>query len=141
MLSAKGRLKLRRPFVSQNDRVFLTNHIGPDEQPCLRGFSPECWLKIVEEFERLTARGNDILRMFYLGGAHELPLDKNGSIAIPPRLLRFARLTQRVALVEMRLGDEEFWLFNPRVHRAALKGIEGEVFGRLTLDAFLAKLK
>ena len=40
-LSVKGRLKLRKRFVSQNDRVFLTDHIGPGELRLIRSKSSE----------------------------------------------------------------------------------------------------
>jgi DNA-binding transcriptional regulator/RsmH inhibitor MraZ len=122
-LSPKGRVKLRKPFVLQNDRVFLTNHIV-ESKPCLRGFSSGYWLKLLEELERPRGREAEILRTFYIGGAHELALDKNGSIVIPPPLLKFAGLKERVTLVEMRLGYEEFWLWDPKVHDAVLDRIE-----------------
>jgi hypothetical protein len=64
------------------------------------------------------------LRTFFLGGAHELALDKNGSIGIPPRLLKFARLKQRVTLMEMRFGDERVLVVQPAGSSGSSSGFE-----------------
>jgi DNA-binding transcriptional regulator/RsmH inhibitor MraZ len=119
-LSPKGRVKLRQRFVSQNDRVFLTNHIVPSGPRCLLGFSPQYWQKFLEKFEGRRTRETRLLWTFYVGGAQELTIDKNGAIAIPPPLLKFAGLKQRVTLLEIETGVDRFELLDPNAHQAAL---------------------
>jgi DNA-binding transcriptional regulator/RsmH inhibitor MraZ len=116
-LSAEGRLKLRKPFVSENERVFLTKHVNDDGDCYLLGLSPRVWPRLTAEVNGQQGEG---LKAFYLETAAELKIGSDGTIVIPQPLRDFAGLKRRVTLVEMKSGVDEFWLWNPEVHNAAL---------------------
>lgn len=106
-LSPDGRLKLRKHFTSWNDRVLLTKHVNEDGDRYLLGFSPRVWPRFTAEM-----RGQEG-EAFYLEAAHELKIRSGGRIVIPQPLRDFAGIERDVALVEVRAGDDEFWLWDP----------------------------
>jgi len=87
-LDPKGRLVLPTEFrdvilsAGTHGRVILTNFDG-----CVVGYSLQEWERIEESFQR-----------FFISGAMEVELDKQGRILIPPHLRTYAGLTREVAL-------------------------------------------
>jgi DNA-binding transcriptional regulator/RsmH inhibitor MraZ len=124
-LSPKGRLKLRKRFVSQNDRVFLTKHVNEDDRYLL-GFSPRVWPRFTAEIRGQKGEA------FYLEAAHQLKIRSGGRIVIPQPLRDFAGLERDVTLVEMRCGTDEFWLWNSKAYEAARAREEKLLLGRST---------
>jgi MraZ protein len=79
------------------DRLFITNHIFERER-CLALYRPREWDELVGRI-REKARFDRNLQLFqtlYIGGAHEIQVDRQGRILIPPKLREFARLDREV---------------------------------------------
>jgi MraZ protein len=79
------------------DRLFITNHIFERER-CLALYRPREWEELVARI-REKARFDRNLQLFqtlYIGGAHEIQVDRQGRILIPPKLREFARLDREV---------------------------------------------
>jgi DNA-binding transcriptional regulator/RsmH inhibitor MraZ len=131
-LSPDGRLKLRKHFTSWNDRVYLTKHVNEDGDRCLLGFSPKVWPRFTAEIKGQEGEA------FYQEAAHELKIRSGGRIVIPQPLRDFAGIERDVTLVEVRAGDEEFWLWDPKRHEAALERVEKELLA--PFEAFSARL-
>ncbi len=97
-IDEKGRVSIPSRFreVLQregHDRLYITNFII-DHERLLELFPPNEWEKVVAKFSgsRATDREAQLYETFYIGGAHEVPVDRQGRILIPPRLREFARL-------------------------------------------------
>jgi DNA-binding transcriptional regulator/RsmH inhibitor MraZ len=123
-LSPEGRLKLRKPFTSRNDRVFLTKRVDDDGDWYLVGFSPKLWPRVAAE---VCGQQGEGVKGFYLDDAREVEISADGTIVIPKPLRDFAQLKRCVTLLEMGLGDEEFWLWDPKAHDAALERMEKRI--------------
>jgi len=98
----KGRVSIPARFreVLQregHDRLYITNFMLDGER-LLELFPPNEWDKVVAKFSssRATDREAQLFETFYLGGAHEVLVDRQGRILVPPRLRDFARLGREV---------------------------------------------
>ena len=80
-----------------HDRLYITNFMI-DHERLLELFPPNEWEKKVAKFSgsRATDRDAQLFETFYIGGAHEVPVDRQGRILIPPKLREFARLGREV---------------------------------------------
>jgi MraZ protein len=79
------------------DRLLITNHIFERER-CLALYRPREWDELVGRI-REKARFDRNLQLFqtlYIGGAHEIQVDRQGRILIPPKLREFAKLDHEV---------------------------------------------
>lgn len=101
-IDEKGRVSIPARFreVLQregHDRLYVTNFML-DRERLLELFPPNEWEKVVAKFSgsRATDREAQLFETFYIGGAHEVPVDRQGRILIPPRLREFARLGREV---------------------------------------------
>lgn len=99
----KGRVSIPARFreVLQregDDRLYITNFIR-DGQRFLELFPPSEWDKVVAKFSGSRVSDSDAqwFETFYISGAHEVPVDRQGRILVPPRLREFARLGREVA--------------------------------------------
>ena len=100
-LDGKGRLMLPPEFrdtVFERDpdgRLMLTNFDG-----CAVGYPMPEWETIESSFNRinvLNRRLRDFQR-FFISGAVEVHLDKQGRILVPPHLRTYARLQRDIVL-------------------------------------------
>ena len=89
--------------------------ITVDKDRCLLLYPEPEWAEIERKLEALPSF-NKTARTFqrlYIGHAHEVEMDAQGRILLPPELRRFASLDKRVALVgqgkKFELWDEETW--------------------------------
>ena len=116
----KGRVSIparfRRALGGENDTVVV-----------LRGLDACVWLYPLEEFqrfeERLRARplGDEASRRFQrmlLVDSRDEPLDAQGRVAIPPRLIAHAKLEKDVLVIGL-LDHMEIW--NPDLFEEYLK--------------------
>ncbi|HEU5310701.1 MAG TPA: division/cell wall cluster transcriptional repressor MraZ [Candidatus Eisenbacteria bacterium] len=116
----KGRVSIparfRRVLGGENDTVVV-----------LRGLDACVWLYPLEEFqrfeERLRARplGDEASRRFQrmlLVDSRDEPLDAQGRVAIPPRLIAHAKLEKDVLVIGL-LDHMEIW--NPDLFEEYLK--------------------
>ncbi|MBV8774966.1 MAG: division/cell wall cluster transcriptional repressor MraZ [Deltaproteobacteria bacterium] len=98
----KGRVSIPARFreVLQregHDRLYITNFML-DRERLLELYPPNEWEKVVAKFSgsRAADREDQLFETFYIGGAHEVPVDRQGRILVPPRLREFARLGREV---------------------------------------------
>ncbi len=98
----KGRVSIPARFRDvlerqNHDRLYITNFIE-DSQRCLDLYPPAEWDRVIQKFEerRSSDRNSQLFETFYVGGAHEVPVDRQGRILIPPKLREFAGLDHEV---------------------------------------------
>jgi MraZ protein len=135
----KGRVSIPSRFREVlaregHDRLYITNFFI-DRERCLELFPPNEWEKVVAKFSGSGAldREAQLFETFYLGGAHEVPVDKQGRILIPPKLRQFARLERDVTF-SAKHNRFELW------DKATLDKILKTVEEGMQNPEFLAKI-
>lgn len=118
-IDGKGRLsipsKFRDVLVGKGDeRIVITNFVV-DGMRCLDVYPIDEWLRFEEEIRKKPKfeRRMVMFQNYYLGGACECALDKQGRILIPPALRKYGDLKRDVVLVsaleKFRVWDRELW--------------------------------
>jgi MraZ protein len=118
-LDGKGRLsipsKFRDILLGKGDeRIIMTNFVV-DGLRCLDVYPIDEWLRLEQQISQRPKfeRRMVLFQNFYLGGACECLLDKQGRILIPPSLRKYADLKRDVVLVsaleKFRVWDQEAW--------------------------------
>ncbi|MGH7932940.1 MAG: division/cell wall cluster transcriptional repressor MraZ [Candidatus Binataceae bacterium] len=134
----KGRVSLPAAFRDLllhegPDRIYITNQIFGGEH-CLDFFMPSDWERALN---RLRERPRDAellkLEMFYVGGAHEIQIDRQGRVLIPPRLRQFAQLDKDVTF-QGQLDRYQLW------DRSKLAGMLGGLMGELKVPGVMEKI-
>jgi MraZ protein len=79
------------------DRLYITNFILNNER-CLELYPPNEWERLVGNIKQKPTfdRNMQLFQTFYIGGAQEVEVDKQGRILIPPKLREFAHLEKDV---------------------------------------------
>jgi MraZ protein len=138
-IDEKGRVSIPARFreVLQregHDRLYITNFVL-DHERLLELFPPSEWDKEMAKFSsnRATDREAQIFETFYIGGAHEVPVDRQGRILVPPRLREFAHLGREVTF-SAKHNRFELW-DTPTLERILAIAGEG-----LQNPEFLAKI-
>ena len=98
----KGRVSIPARFREKleregSDRLYIANSKFEGKR-CLELFPPAEWTNLLEKI-RNKSRFDDAVRhfeMYYVGGAFEVPVDKQGRILIPPKLRDYAGLGREV---------------------------------------------
>jgi MraZ protein len=86
-----------------------------DKDRCLLIYPEPTWIEIEKKINDLPSFNNAtrILKRLYVGHAHEVEMDGQGRVLLPPKLREFAGLAKKVALVgqgeHLELWDEERW--------------------------------
>jgi MraZ protein len=98
----KGRVSIPSRFRETLQRdghesLFITNWVFQKER-CLALFPPSQWTRLIS---KISQRGSldpstQTLLMYFVGGAHEVQVDRQGRILIPPKLREYARLDRDV---------------------------------------------
>jgi MraZ protein len=89
--------------------------ITVDKDRCLLIYPEPTWIEIEKKINDLPSFNNAtrILKRLYVGHAHEVEMDGQGRVLLPPKLREFAGLAKKVALVgqgeHLELWDEERW--------------------------------
>lgn len=111
-IDAKGRIIVPAKFrESLGDNFVVTK--GLDN--CLFVYTSEDWLKFEEKLRTLPLTNKDARKFtrFFLAGAAEMEIDKQGRILIPSVLREFAALTKEVVFVgvgsRIEIWDRERW--------------------------------
>ncbi len=115
--------------------MYITNFIFERER-LLELYPPAEWERMVKKFaERKTGdRAAQLFETFYIGGAHEVQVDRQGRILIPPKLREFAGLGREVTF-SARHNRFQLW------DRATLDKILKSAEEQLLADPeFLAKI-
>lgn len=118
-LDSKGRLsipsKFRDVLLGKGDeRIVITNFVV-DGTRCLDVYPIDEWLRFEDEIKTKPKfdRRMVLFQNYYLGGACECVVDKQGRILIPPLLRHYANLKRDVILVsaleKFRVWDQEAW--------------------------------
>jgi transcriptional regulator MraZ len=125
----KGRVSMPARFREvlsreDHDRLYITNFIF-EGQRCLELYPPSEWEAVLSRFK--GKRGNretQLFETFYVGGAHEVQLDKQGRILIPPRLREFAKLEREVTF---SARHDRFQLWDRATLERILKSAEEQI--------------
>ena len=118
-LDNKGRLsipaKFREVLLGKgDDRIVITNFVV-EQARCLDVYPFDEWVRFEDEVRKKPRFDRRIIAFqnYYLGGASECAVDKQGRILIPPLLREYAVLKRDVALVSVldkfRVWDKETW--------------------------------
>jgi MraZ protein len=109
-LDAKGRLIIPARFrdvirVGGGDAVMITRM-----DRCLFVYSLEGWVKVEHKLLSMADMSENMrrIRRYFVGGAFECGLDKQGRVLIPPSLRNYAELEKDIVLVGM-LDRFEIW--------------------------------
>lgn len=101
-IDEKGRVSIPVRFREELqheglDRLYITNAFH-ERSRCLELYPPAGWSNLIDKI-RQKARFDPKLEMFelfYIGGAHEVQVDRQGRILVPPKLREFAKLGREV---------------------------------------------
>jgi MraZ protein len=115
-LDAKGRIAIPTRY---RDRLVESCAselvITVDKDRCLLIYPKPTWLEIEDKLKSLPSFDEAArnLQRLYIGNAHEIDMDGQGRILLPPELRKFANLEKKIALVgqinKFELWDEETW--------------------------------
>jgi MraZ protein len=140
-IDEKGRVSIPARFreVLQregHDQLYITN-IFFQREPCLDLYPPDEWEKLNA---RLSERGRfdpqmQAFETFYIAGAHDVPVDRQGRILVPTKLREHAKLGREVTFSARR---DHFQLWDRKLLAKVLKATEEqmmdpEFFGKLGL--------
>ena len=116
-LDAKGRLAMPARYREQLQACCAAHLVVTiDTDRCLLIYPEPNWKEIERKLEKLpsfnpTARK---LQRLYIGHAHDVDMDSQGRVQLPPELREFAHLDKRVALIgqsnKFELWDEDTWV-------------------------------
>jgi MraZ protein len=116
----KGRVNVPARFrdvlrASEDDRLFITNFFVHNVR-CLDVYPYAAWLQLEARLREKPQFDPSVISFFqnyYLPGAQECLIDRQGRVLIPPRLREYANLKKDVvftgALDKFRLWDREAW--------------------------------
>ena len=138
-IDEKGRVSIPARFreVLQRDSeetLMITNWAHSNER-CLALYPPSQWLKLIG---KLSQRGTfdpatQTLQLFLLGGAHEVQVDRQGRILIPPNLREYAHFDRDVTFSAM---TDNFQLWD----RAVLQRVVEAAAQQISNPDFMAKV-
>lgn len=138
-IDEKGRVSLPARFrealqQDQCESVFITNFSLAGER-CLHVYPPAEWQRTIGKLHQRPTFSIEMQRFltFFLGGAHEVPLDRQGRILIPPRLRAYASLNGEVTFSAM-LNYYQLW------NNATLEHLLTNVEDQVSDPQFMEKL-
>jgi len=104
-IDQKGRLSVPAKFrdfilAADDDRVVVTNY-HLNKRRCLHVYPYRFWVELEERVARLPQfqPATEAFQIYYLGGAHDCQLDKQGRILLPATLREYAGLDRVAVLV------------------------------------------
>jgi MraZ protein len=129
-IDEKGRVSIPVRFREELqreglDRLYITNAFH-DRNRCLELYPPAEWSNLIDKI-RQKARFDPKLEMFelfYIGGAHEVQVDRQGRILVPPRLREFAKLGREVTF---SARSDHFQLWDKEQLEQVLKAAEAKM--------------
>lgn len=111
-IDAKGRLIIPAKFREGLGEKFV---VSKGFDGCLNAYDPETWTGIEEKLKELPQfkKETRAITRFFLAGAVEEEIDKQGRILIPAKLREYAGLKKDVILVgsgsRVEIWDSEKW--------------------------------
>ena len=110
-LDEKGRVSIPARFREildreGHDRLFITNNYfhSAQAEPVLELYPPTVWDRLLEKVSTRTQFDPEIraFETFFIGGAFEMPVDRQGRMLIPESLRVFAGLDRDVTFSAVR---------------------------------------
>ena len=85
--------------------LIITNH-----EACLVAYPSADWHALMDKLATLPSSGREVTEFmrFFVSGAQECPIDKQGRVLIPPTLREHAGLTDQIMIVGM-VKKIEIW--------------------------------
>jgi transcriptional regulator MraZ len=106
-VDAKGRVSIPSRFREElqkhgHDRLYVTNFIYRRKR-CLALYPPNEWERLVGKIKQKPSFDPKVqdFQAYFIGGAHEVEVDRQGRILIPPTLRKFALLDKDVTFSAM----------------------------------------
>jgi MraZ protein len=132
-IDEKGRVSIparfREVLLRENhDRLYITN-FPHDGEWCLALYPPSQWDALIASL-RSKPRFDPAVQAFQtviVGGAHEVPVDRQGRILIPTKLRDKARLDREVTFSALQ---DHFELWDKQILGKVLKADEDQVMDR-----------
>jgi MraZ protein len=126
----KGRVSIparfREVLLRENhDRLYITNFPFAGER-CLALYPPSQWDALNANL-RTKPRFDPHVQVFetlIIGGAHEVPVDRQGRILIPPKLREYAALDREVTF---SARQDHFQLWDKQTLEKVLKATEEKI--------------
>lgn len=126
-IDEKGRVsipaKFREVLERENhDRLYITNFPHAGER-CLALYPPSQWDALNEQLKTKPRFDPTVqsFETFFIGGAHEVPVDRQGRILIPTNLREYAKLDRDVTFSARR---DHFQLWDKKVLEKVLRASE-----------------
>jgi MraZ protein len=120
----KGRVSIPARFRDaltreDHDSLYITNFYF-DRETCLELLPPSQWEQLLVRVREKGRFDPDMqaFETFYIGGAYEVPVDRQGRILIPPRLREFAQLDHEVTFSTRR---DHFQMWNKEIFERVIK--------------------
>jgi MraZ protein len=129
-IDEKGRVSIPARFRDvllreNHDRLYITNFPYAGER-CLALYPPSQWDRLNAHLQT-KPRFDPQVQVFetlIIGGAHEVPVDRQGRILIPPNLREYARLDREVTF---SARQDHFQLWDKKILEKVLKATEQKI--------------
>lgn len=129
-IDEKGRVSIPARFREilqreNHDRLYITNFPYENER-CLTLYPPGQWDTLIANLRskpRFDPRVQ-AFETFFIGGAHEVPVDRQGRILIPTNLREFAKLDREVTFSAMQ---DHFQLWDRQTLGMVLRATEEKI--------------
>jgi len=114
-MDAKGRVSIPAKFRETLEKRFDDRLIITRGEECLDVYPIKIWQEFTDKVMALPQMRKDTLAFmrFYLGGAEECSIDKQGRILIPPSLREYAGLDKDVVFIgisrRFEIWDKKKW--------------------------------
>lgn len=123
-IDAKGRVsipsKFREVINGRADQAFM---ITNDLDPCLVAYPMEEWMEMERRLQTLPSFVSEAVqfRRFFISGAQECPVDRQGRILIPSNLREYAQLGREALFVGLL---ERFEIWSPQLWKPKPENVE-----------------
>ena len=107
------------------ERLYITNAFH-ERNRCLELYPPAEWSNLIDKI-RQKARFDpkiETFELFYIGGAHEVQVDRQGRVLVPPKLREFAKLGREVTF---SARSDHFQLWDKQELERVLKAAEDKI--------------
>lgn len=118
-IDAKGRVSIPSKFrEALNDLGQQTLVVTNDLDPCLAAYPMDEWLRVERDIQTLPDHIRELrqYKRFFISGAQECPIDRQGRILIPPSLRDYGQLSRECLFVGQL---EKFEIWAPDLWQAA----------------------
>lgn len=133
-IDVKGRVSIPSRFREVlNGRTEQAFMITNDLDPCLVAYPMEEWMEMEKRLQSLPSFVPETVqfRRFFISGAQECPVDRQGRILIPSNLREYAQLGREALFVGLL---ERFEIWSPQLWKPKPENVERM---RLVLSQYL----